>query len=280
MLVRTTHALAITAALIVAPGLGSVEAGSIHGLCNFDQECPVNGANEYTVTCTAPSAFDVTQIFVGPPDESSIPSSHKKAFPPGTSTQGLVLGVSSNGTITNPSTGLTVTNITISGNDSTHVTLTYTGTTFNQNDWTHVGLGGMGSGVTISNSFWSDNGSQVQSSAGHQPGITFKGTSSTFMLVRVTDYDTNNNVIGHEWAEQQSASFKLMGTTVPLHVSMATMTSPTEVPLVQLNGSLTGFGPESPIMSLGAVPEPSSGILAAVALLAMLGYFQSRRLGR
>jgi hypothetical protein len=280
MRVRTSHALAIAAALIMAAVPGLVEAGSIHGLCNFDQECPVNGANEYTVTCTAPSPFDVTQIFVGPPDESSIPSSHKKAFPPGTSTKGLVLSVSSNGTISDPTTGKIVTNITISGNDSTHVTLTYTGTTFNQNDWTHVGLGGIGNGVTISNSYWSENGSQVKSSAGHQPGIGFNGTSSTFILVRITDYDTNNNVIGHEWAEQQSASFRLMGTTVPLHVSMAEMTSPMEIALDNLNANLTGFGPESTIMTLAAVPEPSSLILTVVGLLGMLGYTQIRRLGR
>ncbi len=280
MPIRKSSAFAFTVALILAAGPDLVQAGSIQCLCNCDQECPVNGAGEFTVKCIAKNAVDVTQIFVGPPDESSIPPSHRKAFPPGTSTQGVRLNVSSNGTITNPSTGMTVTNISISGNDSTHVTVTYTGTTFNQNDWTHVGLVGMGNGVTISNSYWSVNGTSVNSGPGHQAGVGFKGTSSNFLLVRVTDYDANNNVIGHEWAEQQATGYALTGSTVPLRVSMATMESPTEIPINQLNGDLTGFGPESPITTLNAVPEPSSLILVSLGFAGLFAYSRIRRLSR
>ena len=110
--------------------------------------------------------------------------------------------------------------------------------------------------------------------------MRFSGTSSEWLIVRVTDYDANHDVIGHNWTEQQASGFTLTGNPgVNLDVSYATMISPTEIPLDQLNENLVGFGPESPIMTLSATPEPSSLVLTSISFLFLAVYVRLRRRG-
>jgi hypothetical protein len=244
---------------------------------NGDMECPVNGANGYQVVYTASTPFTVGQIYVGPSDNPAVPASAENSFPPGSPTQGVLLDVSSNGTVT--SNGSPVTNITVTGNGTDQVTVNYSGTTFSEGQWTHVGIRGTGTtDAMIQNAYWSINGTPVDSIDGHQAGVDFSGTSSQWMVVRVTDYDSMGNVIGHNWSEAQAGGFSLVGNPgVNLYVSYATLLSPTEIPLDQLNESLTGFGQESSIFTLSAVPEPSSLVLASVGSLGLMAYTWCRR---
>jgi hypothetical protein len=209
------------------------------------------------------------------PVSSNVPVN---AFPPGSPSSDVELNV-------DPPTGavsyngVPVTNITVSGQDTTQVTVTYTGTSFSAGQWAHVGIIGTGATTAaMENSYWTKNGTPVASTEGHQPGVEFSGTSTDWLVVRVTDYDAMGNVIGHNWSDAQASNFSLVGNPgVDLFVSCATMLSPTEIPLDLLNEGLTGFGAESSIMPLTApVPEPSS-LVAALGVLGMSGYAWARR---
>jgi hypothetical protein len=275
---KRMHSFSLALAITLGVGACVARAGpTAPNLSNLDQVCPTNGINQYTIVYLSTGALNIQQLWVGPAESGTIPPSQKESFPPGTSTQGQFLDVSSNGTITQQSNGDPVTNITVSNNDTSKVTVTFTGTTFNAGDWTHIGVNGTGSSVHVEDSWWSTSGTESSSIDGHQPGVTFQGTSTNWEIVRVTLYDPQDNVIGHEWVEQQATGFVLTGSSVPLDVSTATMISPTEIPLDQLNGNLTGFGPESGIMTLSAMPEPSALILASVGFLGVLIYARASR---
>jgi hypothetical protein len=237
---------------------------------NGDMECPVDGANDYHVVYTASTAFTVGQIFVGPSDNHSISPGDRNSFPPGTPTQGAFLEVSSNGTVTY--NGSPISNITVSGNGTDQVTVNYSGTSFSEGQWTHVGIRGTGTDhAMIENAYWTISGVPVDSIDGHQAGVDFSGTSSDWSIVRVTDYDSSGHVIGHNWSEAQAGGFSLVGNPgVDLYVSYATLLSPTEIPLDQLNENLGGFGPESPVITLSGTPEPSSLVLASVGSLCLV----------
>jgi PEP-CTERM motif len=271
-----TMRLAIAAAAVMAMVPGATWAGSTFpNLNNQDMTCPTSGVNDYEVVYTSKSPFTIGQIWVGPPDSSSL--GNKNSFPPGTASKGEFVNVSPTGVVTYD--GKTITNIVVSGNGTDKVEVTYSGTTFSAGQSAHVGIFGTGgSNATIANAYWTINGKPVNSLDGHQAGVKFTGTSSEYLLVRVTDYNSSHQVIGHNWTEAQATGFTLVGNPgVNLNVSYATMLSPTEIPLNQLNESLTGFGSESSIMTLSSTPEPSSMVLAALGMLGVAAYARSRR---
>jgi hypothetical protein len=245
-------------------------------IINHDFVCPLTGANDFEVFYTSTGGpLNVTSIWDGISDQ---PQANTKSFPPGNTAvppaHGAFSQVSGN-TVT--FMGNPISAIQISGNGTTSVAVTFSGTTFNANDWTHVGIFGTGN-ARITDSFWTINGVPVFSNDGHMPGVAFTGTSTSWLIVRVTIYDALNNVIGHEWAEEQATADSLTGSGVPLFVSTATMLSSTQIPLDQLNENLGGFGPESPITPLPSLPEPSSLALAGAGLLGLaLARARSRR---
>src|SRR5262249_38737089 len=126
----------------------------------------------------------------------------------------------------------------------------------------------------------------------HLPGVIFQGNSSDWLLVRVTLYDANGNVCGHEWVEDHATSFTLVGSVVNLPgVSTASVVVPAAefpdgIPLDQLNNGLPelladhglGFGPESPIQPLQAVPEPASVLMLSAGALGLFAYGWRRRM--
>jgi hypothetical protein len=263
--------LSIAVAVVVASSAVVARAGLLPCEHNGDMVCPVNGANDYEVVYTASMPFSVGQIYVGPSDNQSIPPSDENSFPPGTPSQGQMVDVSASGTVTY--NGTPISNITVSGNGTDQVTVMYSGTTFSDGQWTHVGIRGTGTThATIANAYWTINGVQVSSLAGHQAGVDFSGSSTDWLIVRVTDYDSLGDVIGHNWSEEQASGFTLLGNPgVDLYVSYATMISSSEIPLADLNEGLTGFGTESPIMTLTApAPEPSSLVVASVGALSLI----------
>jgi hypothetical protein len=278
MLLHTTmraFRFTIAAAAVMAMVPGATWAGpAFPNLNNQDMTCPTTGVNDYEVVYTSSTAFTVGQIWVGPSDQ---PHSDTNAFYPGTATQGEFATVSSNGSVTY--NGNPVPNITVVGNGTKDVAVTFTGTTFTAGQWTHVGIFGTGaSHASIANAYWTINGSPVNSLDGHQAGVKFTGTSSNWLLVRVTDYNAADQVIGHNWTEAQATGFTLVGNPgVNLNVSYATMISPTQIPLDQLNENLTGFGTESSIMTLSSTPEPSSIVLASLGVLGLAAYARYRR---
>jgi hypothetical protein len=244
---------------------------------NGDMKCPVDGANDYEVVYTASTAFTVGQIYAGPSDNPSIPPGDRNSFSPGTPGKGAFVDVSSDGTVTY--NGSVISNINVSGNGTDRVTVTYSGTTFSQGQWAHVGIRGMGTTrATIENAYWAINGVPVNSGDGHQAGVDFSGTFSEWLIVRVTDYDSVGNVIGHNWSEAQASDFSLVGNPgVDLYVSYATLLSPTEIPLDQLNEDLTGFGRDKTPFTLSGTPEPSAMVLASVGSLGLMVYAWGRR---
>jgi hypothetical protein len=96
--------------------------------------------------------------------------------------------------------------------------------------------------------------------------------------VRVTLYNSLDQVVGHEWAEAMASNFGLSNQlNQSINFSYATMLSPTEIPLDGLNEGLQGFGPESPIKTLNGQPEPSSLVLGGIALTCVLVATRRRR---
>ena len=269
-------AMAVAAVVASVPGVARADL-TLPCEHNGDMVCPVNGANDYEVVYTASTAFTIGQIYVGPSDNKSVSPGNENSFYPGTATQGAFVNVAANGTVTY--NGSPISNITVSGNATDQVTVTYSGTTFSQGQWTHVGIRGTGTThATIENAYWTINGVPVNSIDGHQAGVDFSGTSSEWLIVRLTDYGAMGDVIGHNWSEAQASGFTLVGNPgVDLYVSYATMLSSSEIPLDQLNEGLTGFGAESPVMTLSGTPEPSSLVLASIGSLGLVAYAWGRR---
>ncbi len=88
--------------------------------------------------------------------------------------------------------------------------------------------------------------------------VTLSTPNDNFMAIVMDSSDTNSTGATGTW------------NTNGLSVSYATMLSTTEIPLDQLNESLTGFGPSNAAVGYWeAVPEPST-IISGVLLLAPL----------
>jgi hypothetical protein len=265
-------------------------------VCNCDCRCPANCTDfEVIYTTTNGQPIHLTAIYTGISDQATN-TNGTMSFPPGNQAvlpaHGLFLQVVGN-TVYNPPYSSPPTSapppttpynlIQVSGNDSTRVMVTFhTDPTSSQpvipaGDWTHVGIFGSGRGRMV-DSFWTSNGVPVNSSQGHMPGVVFQGSSSNWLVERVTLYDAFGNPIGHEWVEDQATGFSLVGSGVDLYYSTATLISPTEIPLDQLNNELPGFGPESPVQVLAAsVPEPASVLLLGVGASGLFVYGWRRR---
>jgi hypothetical protein len=283
--------LATLAAVLLSPS-ANARANSVPNIINHDFEAPPTGANnlEVAYVSTTSSPIDITQIFTGVSDYSGALSTG--SFYPGNQAMAPAHGefadVSGN---TVSYGGSMISSIQISGNDTTRVTVTFSGTTFTAGEWTHVGIRGTGS-ARIADSSWSMDTTEVSGPYGHMPGITFSGTSSNWLIVRVTEYSSSNpsDVIGHEWSEQQASGFSLTGSGVPLYVSYATYLSNTQIPLDALNNDFVdnqgnSYNPQlqqadgSPQLLPAAVPEPATLLMAGTGALALLVFRPGRKKG-
>jgi hypothetical protein len=181
-----------------------------------------------------------------------------------------------------PSTGFP--DVSITGNNSTAVTLNFSGATLNPGDSTWVAAlqgwfaKGPPPGLTVTESWWTVGGIRVHPPKASLGGLLLTPESdgiqtASWNVERITLYDSlaGTYVVGHEWSEAQTgiaAPTNSSGET--LFYSTATFVSPTEIPLDQLNLNLGGFGQESPISSLRPTPEPSALILGLLGGLAVL----------
>jgi hypothetical protein len=291
---KVVHAATLVLLSVLVLMSGRARGDLTPCLNNAQFTCP-SPSNQFTVVYVSNTIINIEQIYVGTSDNPSLTPT--LSFEPGdlpghTGTNGDFVMVSPNGTLTdtNSSDPNVSQYIQVSGNQTDRVTITFTvvpdtslggsysTNLFPQGYGTHVGIRGDGS-VRVADSYWSNGGTAANSSDGHLPGVNFSGTSIDWLVTRVSIYDSSGNVIGQEWEEQQAASFSLTGSNVPLYVSYATLLSPTQIPLEDLNNSLTGFGSESPVVRLAAaaVPEPSGLVIASIGILGMLGYAWSRR---
>jgi hypothetical protein len=241
----------------VAPSSGDVRAAFQSQKFNCDFTSP-GTENEFTIVVVSGAAINLDELVLNLSDTPGHPT---LSFPPFPAPQHLF----------GPPFPA---NITVSGNGTQQVTVTFSGQTFPAGYWTHVGVGTLGNNdIHIAESHWSENGAPAGGMAGAVPGVKFLGASASWTVERVALYDATNNVIGHEWAEAQGSGPVITPTDVGLYYSTATLISPTQIPLDQLNNSLGGFGPESPIQFLppASAPAPPTLVLACVGGLCLLG---------
>jgi hypothetical protein len=159
----------------------------------------------------------------------------------------------------------------ISGSPGKSPEIEWKGATIGMGVWTHVGAYGRSANdLYLAGAHWLDNSGMFSGAATGTPSISFVNWDAPdFGVVRVTMYGGNGSVLGHAWwevpAQPGSTSFATVVNadlnTPTIYASWAYNTpSPTPIPIQDLNESLTGFGPESPITSL-SIPEPSSLLL-------------------
>lgn len=147
---------------------------------------------------------------------------------------------------------------------------------------THVGVAGPA--FTIVDSWWTIDGQRDKPNPYYGTLLTpYFSASDFFTVVRVSLFDDplGTHQIGTDWAEGFGEFSSLANETPdgPVFASYATLFSPTEIPLQDLNSSLTGFGPESQIMSYQAMGTPEPGTLVLLgSTMAGLGRLLRRKL--
>lgn len=196
------HMVPFLFACLVVLFPGVAQAGYIS---NEDFISP-DTANAFTIVIVSPTTINLNDLYTA----TSPLGSSTQAFPPSGHHFGPPF----------PS------NFQVAGNGTNRVTVTFTGATFSAGESTHVGFAETGSGARIADSYWSNNGAPATGMDGRMPGIQFSGTSSSWLIERVTLYDSlaGNNIIGHEWVEDQATSAVLKGNpSSGLYYSTAAM---------------------------------------------------------
>jgi hypothetical protein len=164
------------------------------------------------------------------------------------------------------------------GNGTKAVRIDWSGATINPGGTISEGFGIVGAklppNLRITESYWTLGGLKVVAlTSGRLATGDFNGTvaSDPWGVVRVSLFDdlTGTDQIGTEWIEGQVNPATLTNYAIvsnqtsdgPIFASWAFRLPGAFVPLDELNSSLGGFGPQTPIQELAAAPEPSSVVL-------------------
>lgn len=157
---------------------------------------------------------------------------------------------------------------TIAGNGSTNVSLDWAGATVNNGQTVHVGFLAPGNwDVRVAESYWTVGDLELLPRIG-MPSAAFVPCAD-FLVARISLYDdlVGSNLVGRMWWEDQACSVTIGNWTYePVFASVALASFPSIIPLEELNESLTGFGPDSPIEYFAPIPEPASLLLLGTAL--------------
>jgi hypothetical protein len=163
----------------------------------------------------------------------------------------------------------------INGNGSNSVTLDWSGATVNNKDITHVGFAAYGM-AEVAESYWTVGGLELHPRIGFLTAV-FSGATTDFLVERILLFSdlSGTELIGTIWWEDQAmavTNYNFSGVVAFASVSTARFS--TEIPLEDLNESLTGFGSESAIQQYtpSAVPEPASLLLMASSLAGLFGF--------
>jgi hypothetical protein len=174
----------------------------------------------------------------------------------------------------------------VQGNGTTSVTINWTGATVNQNQTAHFGAGsgvggGTPNGFQITESWWTFGGAKLvpaDSASGRLCSANFNGVagSGDWVVVKIELFDspTSSTPIGTEWIEGRGTSAHIINWTSdgPIFARWAFNTpSATQIPIADLNPSLTGFGDFGPMVVLEPIEVAPSltpyGLLVLLLLL-------------
>ena len=170
----------------------------------------------------------------------------------------------------------------VNGNGTNSVTIDWSGATVNQGQTSHVGAAtaAYDPSIIIQESWWTFGGVKFVPNTGTQATGFFSG-GSFFTVARISIFDSPGatTLLGTEWMQGAGNLLNVANRTSdgPIYVKVATRTSQNAIPLSDLNFSLTGFGPDSPVLQLSPVPEPSSLLTFGVGMLCLVGYARRRR---
>jgi hypothetical protein len=167
----------------------------------------------------------------------------------------------------------------VTGNGTREVTASWSGGTVNQGQECSFSLNtamgaGTPNGLTVAESWWTLGGIKVVSAtSGRLGSAMFDGTSGSgdWVVARIMLYDSLSgaNQIGTEWVEGRADSAVISNQTSdgPIFASWAFNTPGAFIPVQDLNDSLGGFGPPTPIQFLAPVPEPSTFVLGTAGIV-------------
>jgi hypothetical protein len=168
------------------------------------------------------------------------------------------------------------TKATITGNQTTDVTINYSGATVNPGQSTHAGADLLTDGdLTIIEDWWTLDGVRVTGSQG-LASYRCLGDQNKWIVAKTELYsaEVNGTLLGTEWAECRGTDIQVinaMGGTIWGRTARLPPCS-TEVTLDRLNASLAGFGPFGPVAVIpSSYPVPATTGIWVALLGLMLG---------
>ena len=173
----------------------------------------------------------------------------------------------------------------VTNNNTPTVSVFWGFTNINVGDWTHIGIAGDTTVPFQIKGNWTVNHVIDPNPPGVNPLGMGGGNPAApgFVIARATLFDApvGGKNIGAEWAEVQGDGpndiFFLNGNDSPVYASLAYLTSPTLIPLSDLNENLQPFGPDGPVQTFSPVPEPATWVMALPAVLFGLATLVRRR---
>jgi hypothetical protein len=113
------------------------------------------------------------------------------------------------------------------------------------------------------------------------PAVICRSCGGRRVVAKIMLYDSpsGTNQIGIERVEGRGDSAVISNQTPdgPIFASWGFNTPGAFIPVQDLNDSLGGFGPPTPIQFLAPVPEPSALVMATAALVIRLAFAGFRR---